>query len=356
MPILDLSKLRPDVKQISENRQNDFFTGVEEFIQQEENRGMDFVSIWDKVMKGNELFFKNKGLNEELSTLLSQGEKIYLARLFRHSSNYVATIRQKNNAILNGIALENTVIAGFNAEWQRTKGEKTDKVCLFIHGGGWILGSSHDHRLLSASIAKSAGIPILSIDYRLAPEYPFPVPLEDSITAYNWLLSLGYKPENIVIAGDSAGGNLTLATLIKLRDDNIPLPKAAVVMSPSVDFTFGDDSFFTNAPTDPILADVGVFWWFIAYSAGTKLSNPLLSPLYANLEKLPPLLCQVSTCEILHSDSIRFVEKAKSSGINIELETWEEMPHVHQSFGLGILPEADEAVNNIGRFIRSKLS
>ena len=353
MPILNLSKLRPDVRQISENRQKDFFTGVTEFIQREENQGMDFTSLWDKAMKGNELFFKNKGLNDELIDLLNHDEKIYLARLFRHSSDYVATVRQKGNAILNDVKLEKTVIAGINAEWQRTEGESKDKVCLFFHGGGWILGSSHDHRLLSVSIAKSAGIPVLSIDYRLAPEHPFPTPLEDCLTAYSWLLSLGYKPENIVITGDSAGGNLTLATLLKLRDSKFPLPAAGVVISPSTDFTFSDDSFFTNGETDPILADVGLFWWFSAYSAGVDHTDPLISPLFATLEGLPPLLIHVSTCEMLYSDSIRFVEKAKSAGVEVELETWDEMPHVHQSFGLGFLPEAEESINGIARFLKT---
>ncbi|MBU3918038.1 alpha/beta hydrolase, partial [bacterium] len=301
MPILNLSKLRPDVKQISVNRQNDILTGIEEFTQREENQGMDFMSIWDKAMKGNDLFFGNRGLNDELNNLLNHDEKIYLARLFRHSSDHAATIRQKNNPILNDVDLEKTVFAGIRAEWQRTKGEAKDKVCLFVHGGGWILGSSHDHRLLSVSIAKSVGIPVLSIDYRLAPEHPFPYPLDDCVGAYSGLLSQGYQPENIVIVGDSAGGNLALTTLLKLRDDKIPLPAAGVAISPATDFTFSDDSFFTNGETDPILADMGLFWWFTAYSAGADLSDPLISPLFANLEGLPPLLIQVSTCEMLHS-------------------------------------------------------
>ncbi|MCP3944345.1 MAG: alpha/beta hydrolase [Desulfobacteraceae bacterium] len=353
MAILDSSKLRFDVGQILKNRQAEFFTGASEFISLEKNQGMDFMSIWNKVIQGNELFFKNKGLREELVTLLSYEEKLYLAGLFRYSFDHLATVRQKDNAILNNVALEKTIFAKINAEWQRPESGEKNRVCLFLHGGGWILGSSYDHRLLSVSIAKSAGIPVLSIDYRLAPEHPFPASLEDCITAYLKLLSMGYEPGNIVIAGDSAGGNLALATLIKLRDDKIPLPAAGIVMSPATDFTFSDSSFFTNGKTDPILADIGLFWWFTAYSAGVDHSDPLLSPLFANLEKLPPLLCQVSTCEMLYSDSIRFVEKARASGIKVELETWDDMPHVHQSVGLDVLPETKEAIQGIGRFLKT---
>jgi len=221
---------------------------------------------------------------------------------------------------------------------------------LYIHGGGWVLGSPISHRGLNSNIAKATGVKILSIDYRLAPEHPFPAPLEDCVDAYKWLLSNGFKSDHIIIAGDSAGGNLTLTTLLKLRDQGIDLPAGAVCLSPATDLTLSDDSYFENAETDPILADIGVFWWMVVYLAGEDPRNPYISPLFADLKGLPPILIQVSSCEMLYSDATRFVEKAKKAGTNAILQSWDEMTHVFQGTRFELLPEAEDAISKIADF------
>jgi acetyl esterase/lipase len=175
--------------------------------------------------------------------------------------------------------------------------------------------------------------------------------LEDCTAAYNWLLSTGIAPKNIVIAGDSAGGNLTLTTLIKLRDNGTPLPAGAVCLSPPTDMV-AEESFFENAETDPVLADVGLFWWIPEYLAGADPSNPLVSPIRADLRGLPPLLIHVSTCEMLYSDSKRFAERADAAGVAVTLEIWNDMPHVWHAFGSHNLTESKEAIAKIGEFVR----
>ena len=193
---------------------------------------------------------------------------------------------------------------------------------------------------------------ILSIDYRLSPEYPFPTPLEDCVNAYKWLLSNGYNSKDIIIGGDSAGGNLVLATLLKLRDDGIDLPAGAICLSPATDFTFSDESYFKNAETDPSLADVGFFWWYAAYLGDADPRNPYISPLYGDLKDLPPTLVQVSSSEMLYSDSTRFVEKAKNAGTKAILQSWDDMSHVFQDLSDEI-PEAKDAITKIADFTYS---
>ncbi len=215
-----------------------------------------------------------------------------------------------------------------------------------------VLGSPNSHRLFTIALGQATKLRVLSVDYRLAPEYPYPVQLEDCTAAYKWLLSVGIKPENIIIARDSAGGNLTLTTLVKLRNDGIALPAGAVYLSSATDYTGSDELFFENAETDPVLADIWLFWWIPAYLAGADPSVPLISPLYADLKGLPPLLFQVSTYEMLFSDSKRLVDRAKAAGVNATLETWNDMIHVFQVFGLQELTETKEAIAKIGEFIQ----
>ncbi|MFX0139157.1 MAG: alpha/beta hydrolase fold domain-containing protein, partial [Candidatus Hodarchaeota archaeon] len=165
-------------------------------------------------------------------------------------------------------------------------------------------------------------------------------------------LSQGFKSENIVIAGDSAGGNLALATLIKLKDEEIPLPAGAFVMSPGIDYTKNSKTLLDNAKTDPILGDIGVFWWTPSYLAGADPNNPLISPVLADLKGLPPILIQVSKSEMLYDSSTRFAERAKAAGVDVTLQEWEDMIHVFQYFGFHDLPEAKEALIKIGEFIK----
>lgn len=243
---------------------------------------------------------------------------------------------------------------GVPAEWISTPNVKKNHVILYLHGGGWIAGSINTHRGLVARISRSSKARVLIIDYRLAPEHPFPAGLEDCIIAYKWLLSKGIKPENIVIAGDSAGGNLTLASLIKLRDEGIKLPVAAVCISPGTDTTFSSESLKTKAEIDPFLSPEGMELMRKEYIKDKDQKNPLVSPLYADLQGLPPLLIHVGSSEILLDDSVRFAESAREAGIDVTLEIWEDMIHVFHAFAEWA-PESKQAIEKIAEFIQKYL-
>lgn len=352
MPILNRSKIRPDVLKLMDDLLREQTNGVLEFLKAKENQGVDFPALWQKLMEGNERFFKREGTIDDLYDWLTKDEMNFLTKLFRYSFDYAANVDQKKHPIPKDVKIETVDAGGVPAEWQTAPGAKEDRVLLYFHGGGMVLGSPNTHRLFTVTLGQLTKMRVLSVDYRLAPENPHPAQLEDCTTAYKWLLSTGIKPKNIVIAGDSAGGNLTLTTLLKLRDDGIPLPAGAVCLSPATDWTGSDESFFENAETDPVLADVGLFWWIPAFLGGADPSDPLISPICADLKGLPPLLLQASTSEMLFGGCRGLVDRAKAAGVNASLQTWDDMPHVWQSFGLYELPEAKEAIAKIGEFVQ----
>ena len=156
--------------------------------------------------------------------------------------------------------------------------------------------------------------------------------------------------------GDSAGGNLTLITLLKLKDDGKPLPAGAICLAPATDVALSDPGYFENGPTDPILCDLGIFWWIDAYVLEEDPTNPYLSPMYGDLSGLPPVLVQVSRSEMLYSDGARFVEKARAAGVDATLQTWDDTLHVFQMFGLHEFPEAAEALLEIGKFAKGLMA
>jgi acetyl esterase/lipase len=241
-------------------------------------------------------------------------------------------------------------VDGLPAEWQTVPGTSEERVMLYLHGGGYIFGSSYTHRPLTVALGEATGMQVLSLNYRLAPENPFPAGLEDCARAYQWLLSKGFKPSNIVIAGDSAGGNLTLTTILKLRDNGVPLPKGAVCFSPDV----GGLSL-SHAETDPILADLGLFWWIGAYLGvenPANPKNPLVSPLFGDLGGFPPLLVQATPLEMLFEHAKRFVGKVQEAGGDVTLQTWDGMVHDFQLFFFGVFPESREAIDKAGEWVR----
>ncbi len=354
MPILNKKRLRHDVRKIVEERQMLQAQGIAEYVRQSEHQDFDFRMLWKKVMAGNARFFQDQGRDENLNKLLSGEEMLWLARLHRSTSCFVSEAMQKKWPLPADLAIEKVAVGDVSAEWQTLGGIDRNQVLMYIHGGGWILDSPYTHRPLTAAIARSARTSVFSVDYRLAPENPFPAHLEDCVACYKWLLAGGVPPASIFIGGDSAGGNLTLATLLDLRDRGITLPAGAILLSPSTDLARTDTSYFANGATDPILADSGVFWWGAAYAAGTDFANPKISPICADLAGLPPLLVQISTSEMLYSEARRFADKAEKAGVDVTLEAWDDMPHVFQQFGLHYLKESEEALAHIGAFIRGQ--
>jgi acetyl esterase/lipase len=355
MPICNREKVRPDVLKVWDNMLHDQSKGVLEFLQSKENQKYDFLALYKRAMIGNEQFFQKLEKREaldELYDLFTREELIFLAKVYRYGFDYMANIEQKKYPIPKNVKVEPIDADGVPAEWQTAPGAMKDRVILYIHGGGMIMGSVNSHREFTTTLGQLTKMRVLSIDYRLAAEHQYPDQLEDCIAAYDWLLSKGIKPKNIVIAGDSAGGNLTLTTLLKLRNDGIPLPAGAVCLAPLTDWSGSQDSFWKNAETDPVLADVGAFWWGVAYLGEADPSDPLVSPLFADLKGLPPLLLQASTCEMLFDGCKDLVDRAKAAGVNATLQTWDDMSHDFQIFGLHDLPEAKEAIDKIVKFVQ----
>jgi phosphinothricin tripeptide acetyl hydrolase len=237
------------------------------------------------------------------------------------------------------------------AERLRPPSATPGRVVLYLHGGGYVIGSPRSHRHLAAAIAGAAAARALLLDYRLAPEHPYPAALEDATAAYRWLLAQGIAPGSVVIAGDSAGGGLTVATLLALREARVPLPAAGVCISPWVDLTCGGGSYVTKADADPIVKRAGVEQMARSYLGSTAPREPLASPLFADLRGLPPLLIHVGSEEVLLDDSVQLAERARAAGVDTTLEVYERMIHVWHWF-LPMLDEAQTAVEAIGRFAR----
>ncbi len=242
---------------------------------------------------------------------------------------------------------------GVPGEWVEVSESEPDRVLLYLHGGGYTLCSPETHRGLVARLSRVARTRALVIDYRLAPEHPFPAAVEDAEAAYRWLLATGQPAEKIVIAGDSAGGGLTAALLLAIRDAGLPRPAGAALLSPWTDLALTGWSMLTKADEDPMLRPDSAMLGARHYLGETIPTHPLASPLYANLAGLPPLFVQVGDKEILLDDSRRFVEKARNAGTDATLEVWPGMPHVFQAFPQ--LPEAHEAVTHMGTFLAERL-
>jgi acetyl esterase/lipase len=240
---------------------------------------------------------------------------------------------------------------GVPGEWISTPEAIGEKVLYYLHGGGYVMCSVNTHREMISRLARAAGARALAINYRLAPENPFPAAVADATAAYRWLLSTGVDQARVVIAGDSAGGGLTVATLLALRDVDEPLPAAGICISPWVDMEGLGESMNTKAGVDPTVARDGIVDMGKGYLGGADPRTPLAAPIYADLRGLPPLLIQVGTAEVLLDDSTRLAERAKSAGVDVILETWEDMIHVWHSFA-AILPEGQQAIDCIGKFIR----
>lgn len=240
---------------------------------------------------------------------------------------------------------------GVPAEWIYTPEAMENHVVLYYHGGGWISGSINTHRDLVARISRASKTRVLILDYRLAPEHPFPAAFDDCIAAYKWLLSKGISHGNIVIAGDSAGATLTLTCLLRLRDEGIALPSAGVSIAPLTDATLSSESFKNNSEIDPFDSTEDVEFMLKQYIGNMDRRNPLISPLFADLHGLPPILLHAGTLEISVDDSIRFAERAKEAGVDVTIEIFEGMPHVFHAFAT-VAPEAQQAIDKIGKFVQ----
>jgi len=255
-----------------------------------------------------------------------------------------------------GVKMQRADPGGVSAEWL-TPAQAAEGVLLYIHGGAWTLPWNPVHRWLVSHLARATGRRALALDYRLAPQNPFPAALEDCLAAYRWLLVNGNRPQQIVIGGDSAGGNLTLATLLALRDSGDPLPAAGVCLSPVTDLAGESGAMSGESPLSEGDAGLPLEWaqqQLRMYLGDADPHQPLISPLYGDLRGLPPLLIQVGGTEYLRHDVQRFVPRARAAGVDVTLQVWPAMWHVWQIL-VPFMPESSEAVAAIAAFADAAL-
>jgi acetyl esterase/lipase len=244
---------------------------------------------------------------------------------------------------------------GVPAEWVSAPGVSQGTAILYLHGGGYGVGSLTSHRHLVAALSQACGVPVLSLGYRLAPEHPFPAAVEDTVAGYLWLVKRGYAPARLALAGDSAGGGLAVAALVALRDAGSPLPAMGICISPWVDLTCSADSYRTKADTDPIVNPVRIAHLARWYLGEQDPRTPLASPLFADLAGLPPLLIQVGSEEVLLDDAIGLDARAGAAGVASTLEVWEGMIHVWHFFA-PVLREGRDALARIGESFRAQVA
>jgi len=259
-----------------------------------------------------------------------------------------------------GIDMESVSVVNMDGLWITPKKldiqsnqSKNNRVILYLHGGGYNIGSIKSHKEMAARLAKSANAKVLLIDYRMAPEHPYPAAVDDAKLAYQWLLENGYSAKDICIAGDSAGGGLTLAAAIALRDGGAELPACLCVFSPWTDVAMTGETM-NDSTYDPMLNISWIQQMADGYSQGSDVRSPTMSPLYDSYKGLPPILIHVGSDELLLSDSTRFAEQAKAAGVDVTLEVWADMWHVWHLHA-GFMPESKQAMVAAGSFIESRV-
>jgi acetyl esterase/lipase len=255
--------------------------------------------------------------------------------------------------VAENLAFTEKTIGGVSGLWMDAPG--SNNVMLFIHGGAMLVGTAEVYRGLTGNIAAAAGVNHFSIDYRLAPEHAFPAALDDSIAAYKGLLSEGYQAEQIIVAGDSAGGGLALGLLLSLKAAGIPQPAGAVLLSPWADLTHSGESMTTQAQADVSLTLAGLESGASQYLQGHSAMDPLASAVFGDFSGVAPLLIEVGTTEILHSDSTRIRDIAKSAGVDVTFHEWTDMPHDWSLFSF-MLSEGRDMIEEVGAWIKTKVA
>jgi monoterpene epsilon-lactone hydrolase len=273
----------------------------------------------------------------------------------------VPTLRAAFNALMAYVPVASdvdqkpTTIGGVSAVEVTIRGTDAANVILYFHGGVYVIGSAATSVPLVSDLARRTGAKAVTLDYRLAPEHPYPAAVEDAQAAYRGLLEQGIDPGQIALAGDSAGGGLAVAALLALRDAGTPLPSCAYLMSPYADLTLSGETFLEKQALDPILTPVGVRLRVPDYVAGADASDPHISPVFGDLRGLPPLLIQAGSHEILLSDALRLAARAATADVPVTLEITPGVPHVFQGYA-AMLDEGDAALNRAAAFLNTQFA
>ncbi len=239
-------------------------------------------------------------------------------------------------------------IAGIPGLWVEAPGARDNAYIVYYHGGGYVMGSLSTHKELMGRLSRACSARVLGVDYRLAPEHIYPAAVEDGVASYEWLLAQDVDPANVMLAGDSAGGGLTLATLLSVKNKGGHLPAGGILFSPWTDLTASGDSATTRAEADPMITLPALLEIAKTYYADANPTDPLISPVFADLSGLPPLLIQVGDAEVLLDDASRLADNAKANGVSAQYQVWDEAFHVFQA--MPQLPESTEALQKVARF------
>ena len=313
-----------------------------------------------KRQKGN----KMTSLKSKIFNFLLRNRHLFQGKLKKEAFDFNSSIAgfrelcEKGAARLaklpKGITVKEQIIEGIKSEWLIPEGANPEKLIFYVHGGGYVSGTCNDHRAIVSKFANNAGFTCLVYEYRLAPENPFPAALDDSVKVYQWILDSGFKPENILIAGESAGGGLCLAILLALKERNIALPVAAVAISPWTDLTCSSVSYRTKNKVS--LAPLNSWTVFSTYYIGNdKATNPLISPFYGDLSGLPPIFVNSGVDDELFEDGEKFYMKAKSAGTDVTFTAGIGMVHCYPLLA-PMFPEANAAMDEIVGFVKKHLS
>lgn len=301
-------------------------------------------------------------LKSKIFNFMMRNRHLFRGRLTREPFDFDTSIAhfreqceksaKKYSRLPAGIKITPERIDDLKSEWIVPDGADPEKVILYVHGGGYVSGSCNDHRAFVAKFAKYCGVTNLLYEYRLAPEHPFPAAVEDSVKAYQWLLDRQFKPSHIIIAGESAGGGLCLATLLALKEQKIPMPAAAVAISPWTDLTCSSDSYTTKNRVS--VAPRNSWLVFSKYYAGNHPANlPLISPLFGDLTGLPPIFINSAVDDELYEDGEKFYHKAKAAGVEITFRPGVGMVHCYPLLA-PFFKEATEAMQEICEFIQKQ--
>jgi acetyl esterase/lipase len=244
---------------------------------------------------------------------------------------------------------------GVSGEIGRAPASRADRTILYFHGGGYVIGSLPSHRGMVSALGQSAGARTLAVDYRLAPEHPYPAAIDDAVAAYRWLLESGAAPSSIALAGDSAGGGLAIACLLRARDEGLPMPAALSLFSPFADLSASSPTVQEKAVEDVLVSPAIIHGMAAAYLGGRDAKDPYASPIYGDLRGLPPMFIQVGSAECLLDDSLRLARTAGAAGVAVELKIWPKLPHVWQLFA-SLLEEGRQSLTEAGAFLARHFS
>nr|MDO8110519.1 alpha/beta hydrolase [Candidatus Sigynarchaeota archaeon] len=357
MTVVNKSKIRPDVLAAYDKVGAESAKVTKAYLRKKFYLLPKVMALTKKVGTLNDQVYREKiNDTERLRKMLFLKEILFMTKFSRGMEEVQADWAQKAYPYSPDLRFEKIQIGNVPAEWQIPKNAHASRVMLFYHSGGFCLGSINTERFVSAEVGKRLGLKVLSVEYRRAPEHPFPAALDDCYAAYRWLLDQGVKAKDIVLVGGSAGGSLVLSAITKMKQDKIPLPAGACCVSPCTDHSLNDTRLFQNGETDLVLGNGFVFSLLLAYVRDHDPRDPLVSPFWGDLAGFPPLLLQVSTTEILYFDNVNFAEKARDAGVPLTFHAFPGMPH-----GLGMMfmklnpgwPELDEALSELDKFIQT---